>query len=122
MLLTVDANFLAGFNFAAHVNLRRRVVAGEDDGEAGAHSGGSHGFYFHGHFAADVAGDLRAVEDSGRHIRLAEILSHGRWAKVIFTRERLWFLFFSGTLGLCGERFRFGRTMPFMIAKDLLEI
>ena len=77
VLLAVDANFFAGFDFAAHVNLRRRVVAGEDDGEAGAHSGGSHGLHFRGHFAADVARDLRAVEDSGGHsgsgLRLAGV-------------------------------------------------
>ena len=67
VLLAVDANFFAGFDFAAHVNFRRRIVADENDGEAGTNSGGSHGLHFRSHFAADVARDLRAVEDSGGH-------------------------------------------------------
>ena len=70
VLLAVDVKFFAGSDFAAHVNLRRWVVAGEDDSEAGAHSGGSHGLHFRSHFAADVGRGLRAVEDSGGHISL----------------------------------------------------
>ena len=61
MLLAVNANLFAGLNLAAHINLRRWIVPHEDDGQAGPHSGSSHGLHFRRNFAADVACDLRAV-------------------------------------------------------------
>src|SRR5258706_8899087 len=67
VLLAVQANLFARFDFATDVNFRCRVVADEDDGEAGADSGGCHGLRFRSHFAADIVRDLRAVEDSGGH-------------------------------------------------------
>jgi len=44
--------------------VRCRVLADEDDGEAGADSGGSHGLHFRSHFVRICRSDLRTVKDS----------------------------------------------------------
>src|ERR1039458_5267995 len=74
--LAVDADFLAGFDLPAHVNLRSRIVSDQHDRQSGTHSGGSHGLHFRSHFAADVLRDLGSVEDEGWHSGSREILSH----------------------------------------------
>jgi hypothetical protein len=63
VLLAMQANFVASFDLAAHVDFRRWVVADEYDGEAGTNSGGSHGFYFARHFTADIARHFGAIKN-----------------------------------------------------------
>src|SRR2546422_6499380 len=52
-------------DFAAHVNFRRRIVADQDDGEAGPHSGRGHCADIGRDFSADVAGDSGSIENDG---------------------------------------------------------
>src|SRR5438105_996882 len=52
-LLAVDTYFFAAFHFAAYVDLRCRVVADQDDGESGTHSGGRQVLYLSRHFRSD---------------------------------------------------------------------
>ncbi len=66
-LLAVKADFLAGFDLAPHVNLRRRVVPDEHDSQPGTHTRGRHGFHFRGDFASDVLRDPGSVEDGSWH-------------------------------------------------------
>jgi len=66
-LLAVEADFMAGFDLASDVYLRRGVVANEDDGKARTDAGCGHDFDFRGEFAADVVGDFYTVEDCGGH-------------------------------------------------------
>ena len=61
VLLAIDAELFAGFDFAAYVDLGGMIAANQNRGESGAHSGSDHGFDPGGHFAADVVGNLCAV-------------------------------------------------------------
>jgi hypothetical protein len=42
-------------------------VADQDYGQTGPHSGGSHGFHFRGHLAANLLRDFASVENESRH-------------------------------------------------------
>jgi hypothetical protein len=67
VLLAVDADFFAGFDFAADVNFGSGIVADEDDGEAGTKSPGYEGLNFFSDFGADISSDTGAVENTGGH-------------------------------------------------------
>jgi len=73
-----DAQFLAGFDFAADVNLRGGHVADEDGGEAGTDAAGGELLYVFRDFLLDLGGDGCAIEDF-RHDCSTE---HGKGAEL----------------------------------------
>ena len=61
-MFAVDADFFGGFDFAADIDFRGRVVSDENDCEAGADTSGRHRLHFGGDFGTNFSGDFIAVE------------------------------------------------------------
>jgi hypothetical protein len=64
----LDADLVAGADLVAHIETRGRVVADDDDGEAGHDAALAQARHAGLQAAADVGGDCDAIDDLGHRI------------------------------------------------------
>ncbi len=67
VLFAENAHFVATLHLAANINLRRRIVPDQQDGQPRANTGGRHHLDFRGDFRANVGCDFRSIKNGGRH-------------------------------------------------------